>query len=359
MIVCTSICANYLPKAMVLAKSVKQYNPDAKVVVCIVEREIPLIAMNNFLFDEVVLAKDLGFENFEHFIFRHSIVEASTAVKGQLFRYLLGKYDEELEFIYLDPDIKVYGPLIELREMLQTYPIVLTPHLCDQENTLDAVMDNELSALKHGAYNLGFLSINRSQESKEFIEWWASRLEMFCYNDIPNGIFTDQKWIDLAPCFFNVHIFKHRGYNVAPWNLSKRKITTDEHNNYIVNGKYRLRFFHFSGFDSGANEAMINKYVPDKNDLVYKLRDEYVRDCIGMKQQELGSLRWSYDYFRNGEKILPEARIAFRTIDSIRFKYFHPFDELNNEFLIQSLHKYMKKEGLKSKIRSKIKAILN
>lgn len=223
MIITTSICANYLPKAMVLAKSIKKADPTIKVVVSLLEREITPEAQAFEYFDDIVLGKDLGFENFEKFIFKHSIVEASTAVKGQLFLYLMENYQEETKFVYLDPDIQVLSSLTELEEALESNAIVLTPHLTIPEDIMDAVMDNELSALKHGAFNLGFLAVSRSEESKKFIEWWASRLNMFCYDDIPRGIFTDQKWMDLAPCFFDVYILKHPGYNAAPWNVSKRK----------------------------------------------------------------------------------------------------------------------------------------
>ncbi|MFS0838720.1 glycosyltransferase [Paenibacillus sp. 1P03SA] len=279
MIVTTSICANYLPKAMVLAKSLKETNPTARFIVCLLEREIHPAARSCEHFDEVILAKDLGIDQFDKFIFKHSIVEASTAVKGQLFLYLLRHYAAEDRFVYLDPDIKVYGELTELAEAMNRHPIVLTPHLCHPEDIMDAVMDNELSALQHGVFNLGFLAVSRSAEATRFAEWWASRLAMFCYDDIPRGIFTDQKWIDLAPCYFDVHILKHPGYNVAPWNLSKRKLS-DAGEGCRVNGQ-PLRFFHYSGFDSGANEGMINKYVPDRSNVVYLLRDEYVRETAG------------------------------------------------------------------------------
>lgn len=322
MIVTTSICANYLPKAMVLAKSLKQYHPEARFVVCLLEREIHPAASEYAYFDEVILAKDLGFESFDKFIFKHSIVEASTAVKGQLFRYLIQHRGEEDRFIYLDPDIRVYGPLTELQEAMDRDPIVLTPHLCHPEDTLDAVMDNELSALRHGAFNLGFLAVSRSEEGERFVDWWASRLSMFCYDDIPRGIFTDQKWIDLAPCYFDVHIFKHPGYNVAPWNLSKRKLTTGE--GIEVNGR-PLRFFHYSGFDSGANEGMIRKYVPDRGDPVYALRDDYVQALQQADRHDLGRTRWSYDYYASGESIKREVRRIYRDTPELPYRVEDPF----------------------------------
>ncbi|CAH1201522.1 hypothetical protein PAECIP111893_01642 [Paenibacillus plantiphilus] len=329
MIITTSICANYLPKAMVLAQSVKRTNPDARVIVCLLEREIHPAAKAYPFFDEVVLAKDLGFEHFDKFIFKHSIVEAATAVKGQLFIYLLKHYADENHFVYLDPDIEVYDELAELKDALHEHAIVLTPHLCHPEDIMDAVMDNELSALQHGVFNLGFLAISRSEEAERFAAWWASRLSMFCYDDIPRGIFTDQKWIDLAPCYFDVHILKHPGYNVAPWNLSKRKLVFS--GTYRVNGE-RLRFFHYSGFDSGANEGMIRKYVPDLTNCVYNLRDNYVRQLEEADQSSLGKEQWSYDLFQSGETIKRNSRIVYRDVPELPYRVENPFAESNEYF---------------------------
>ncbi|MBA9086023.1 hypothetical protein FHR92_002495 [Fontibacillus solani] len=329
MIITTSICANYLPKAMVLARSVKRTNPDAHFIVCLLEREIHPAALTCDAFDEVVLAKDLGFEQFDKFIFKHSIVEAATAVKGQLFVYMLNRYVEENQFVYLDPDIEVYDELVELKAALDEHAIVLTPHLCHPEDIMDAVMDNELSALQHGVFNLGFLAISRSEEAERFAAWWASRLSMFCYDDIPRGIFTDQKWIDLAPCYFDVYILKHPGYNVAPWNLSKRKLIYSD--GYQVNGQ-KLRFFHYSGFDSGANEGMIRKYVPDLSNCVYNLRDDYVRQLEEADQSKLGRVEWSYDFFHSGEPIKRNSRIIFRDVPELPYRVENPFAESNDFF---------------------------
>jgi len=89
MIFCTSICANYIPKAKLLAKSIKKYNSGAIVVVCLTEKKVPEFVKDNFIFWWGNSWKDLGIDNFDKFIFKHSIVEASTAVKGHLFKYLL------------------------------------------------------------------------------------------------------------------------------------------------------------------------------------------------------------------------------------------------------------------------------
>ncbi|MGS2778877.1 glycosyltransferase [Robertmurraya sp. GLU-23] len=345
-IVCTSICANYLPKAAVLAKSLKANNPSYKMVVCLVEKEMDeMIQEYTGFFDEIILAKNLNIGNFNRFIFRYDIVEASTAVKGELFKYLLEKFPLENKFMYLDPDIKVFNSFITIEKLLDNHPIILTPHLCTQElnDDISSILDNELSSLKYGVFNLGFLAISRNSESEKFIEWWSSRLNLFCYDDMfEKGIFTDQKWINLAPCLFDVYILKDLGYNVAPWNVSKRVLSS----NLIVNEKYPLTFFHFSGSDSGANEKMLSKYVPDSMDVIHKIRREYVLEEKEANINGINNKKWSYGYFSNGEKINKEARRVFRDNQQLFNELLNnPFQE-NNESISNYIPKSLNKKKL-------------
>lgn len=331
MIFFTSINYNYFSKASLLAQSVKAVYPGSLFIVMLTEREINDEIKPTKDIDQIILTKDIGFGTYEKFIFKFNVVEACTAVKGQAFDYIFNNFEEHNKVVYLDPDICLYSKMDELEKNLESKEIILTPHLSSPENkdtfkaTVEAVMDNELAALKHGVYNLGFLALKKGKESTKFVDWWKSRLEMFCYNDIPNGIFTDQKWCDLAPAFFDVSILKHPGYNVAPWNISNRLIKK-------VAGQYTsneqpLRFFHFSGFDSGANEAMIMKYSNSKD--VIKLRDEYVEKLRKFGKQTK-TIPWSYNYYLSGETIDPQIRRMYRENPNIFNNIYDPFFESNN-----------------------------
>lgn len=331
MVVYTSVCANYLPKAKVLAKSLKKHHPQVPVVACLVENELPVDPSLWVYFDDVVLAKDIGIPNFNSFIFKHDRMEGSTAVKGQFFKYLLNLYPNHSSFVYLDPDVYVLGPLDELLAALRTNSIILTPHLLHPENIEAAVLRNEVDALRHGAYNLGFLAIKRSPEAQAFIDWWTKRIQLACYKDIRNGIFTDQKWIDLAPGFFNIHLLKHSGYNMAPWNLSQRKLTQTRDGTLLVNSE-ALRFFHFSGFDSGALRGMFQEFVPDQSDPVYILLKQYQEELDLMGHHYLGRLPWSYDHFSNGELITPASRECYRRSPHLQARSPNPFAHTNHFF---------------------------
>ena len=306
MIFFTSICANYLPKAMALAESVKQHCKGAYFVLCLVEREVPQVAAEYPHFDEIVLAKDAGWDHFDRFMFRHAVVEASTAVKAQFMLNLVERHSNEDKFIYLDPDVLVYGEFVELDHTLDDDTIVLCPHLLRPGN-----IDMEISSLAHGCYNLGFLAVRRSQNALDFLRWWAERLFQFCYDDIPRGIFTDQRWIDLAPCFFDVRVLKHHGYDFATWSLLNSDLREAD-GRYVINGD-PLRFIHFSGLDSGTIDKAIGWWLTDNNrDTFVKLYGQYKELLRVHGQAKLGKLPWSYATYADGRKISNAARVAYR-----------------------------------------------
>jgi hypothetical protein len=306
MIFFTSICSNYLPKAMALAESVKKNCAGSYFVLCLVEREIPPEALAYPHFDKIILAKDAGWENFDSVMFRHSIVEASTAVKPRFMAHLLQIFPEWDKFVFLDPDVIAYSEFMELESLLDTESIVLCPHLLRPGN-----IDMEISSLAHGSYNLGFFAVSRSANADAFLAWWAERLFSFCYDDKSRGIFTDQKWIDLAPIFFDVHTLKHHGYDFATWSLLGSDLREID-GEYVVNGD-KLRFIHFSGLDSGIIDRAIGWWLtPDNRDTFVALYQEYLATLARHGQEELGKLAWTYATYENGAPIGKAARLAYR-----------------------------------------------
>src|SRR5690606_24678735 len=127
--------------------------------------------------------------------------------------------------LYLDPDIAVMSPLTEVTDALGAADIVLTPHITAAERDIPGIVANEIPTMQHGIYNLGFIGVAARDEGKAFASWWAERTYRYCREDIPDGIYTDQRWVDFAPAFFDrVKVLRSPGLNAAPWNLSNREI---------------------------------------------------------------------------------------------------------------------------------------
>ena len=207
------------------------------------------------------------------------VVEACTAVKAAALSHLLGQ-PGCTEVLYLDPDIYVYGALTPVWLALEHSSIVLTPHMLSPSRTSEGIRDNEISAMKHGIFNLGFIAVASGPIGKEFSAWWDSRLRDFCLDAPGDGLFTDQRWIDHVPVFFEgVHILRHEGCNVASWNLGERDIT--ERDGKIWVGRVPLVFWHFSSVDNEAHRTMIDKYA--RGDLPGRISDQYRTALAGYR----------------------------------------------------------------------------
>ena len=128
--------------------------------------------------------------------------------------------------LYFDPDMVLFSRVDDILATLETSNLALTPHQTKPEQTLDAIFDNEVASLKHGIFNLGFIGVRNTAEGRRFADWWAERTYHLCWADVENGLFTDQKWVNFAPVFFDgVAIIKSSRHNVATWNLTTRRMT--------------------------------------------------------------------------------------------------------------------------------------
>jgi hypothetical protein len=323
MLVYTSITKSYLPKARVLAKSVKHFHPDWTFVL-LYSDDLPVgFDLEQEPFDEVLTIDQLGLPNWKAWAFGHALVELCTAVKGPAAE-LLAQRSSVDKIMYLDPDIKVFSSLASLDELLDTHEILLTPHLLDIEQDIDAIQDNEISALKHGVYNLGFFAARTSGQGRDFIRWWAERLRLFCRDNIPGGLFTDQRWCDLAPAFFSgLGIVRDRGCNVATWNIAHRPLSKDDAGMFLV-ANVPLRFYHFTSYDNGNGIAMLAKYASNQT-VAHELWDTYGKDLVAEGQNDTLCKGWYYGQFENGEAIPLDARKLYQARQDVQKAFPEPY----------------------------------
>ena len=196
------------------------------------------------------------------------------------------------------------------------------------ETTLEAIWDNEISSLQHGAFNLGFLGVSNGPEGNRFVDWWSHRLIHFCRDDRSRGLFTDQKWVDLALGFFeNVSILRSPRFNVAPWNLSQRNISGTFDIGFRVEGE-PLGFYHFTGFDSGAHDQMVQKYAGD-NESVRMLVEWYARRTKALSGDK--DPGWALGFFEDGTPIEPIHRRIYRDREDLVAAFPDPFKLENVE----------------------------
>lgn len=308
-----TICApNYLHKVSILYQSLIQNCPDSFLYVLLVQdcedKEMRMLFEKEISTQKFETLQILGLsevdwsDNFNPYAAanKYDLNEFCTSVKPSFFLYLFSLGHQRVT--YLDPDIQVFGNLLDVIET--SYPISLTPHILS-DYPIDMKLPNAITILNAGTFNLGFISANRA--SIEFMRWWEFKLNTGCYMRISKGFHVDQKWMDLAPSLMEVQIIKNIGFNVAYWNLHERKLISN-HRKYFVRNKFTqepLYFFHFSGLTEGPNLSKHStRTLVRRNDLVLQqLIENYKTLC---KESFPKIINWTFNG-RNLAEPSPEA----------------------------------------------------
>jgi hypothetical protein len=226
-------------------------------------------------YDRVLAAQDLvAAEALAGMQARYSAPELCFALKPLLLREMLN-----LGFaatIYFDADVFVYADLGAIFETLASVSIALTPHMTEPLPEDDR-LPRDFTILRAGAFNLGFIGVRDTPETRRFLDWWAARESRYGYVDPLYGWGGDQKWCDMVPALFDgVAVLKNPGYNVAYWNLPSRPLSQAQGRWFA--GNEPLVFFHFSGFDP-RRPGMLSKFQdridPSHDPLLSQLLSRY------------------------------------------------------------------------------------
>lgn len=319
----SSFTFSYLNRARVLFQTLRRFHPDWELVALITDEppEGFVFDPTAEAFDRVVWARDLGIAEFRSWLFKHDVVEVCTAVKGPFLHQACGSGADVV--IYLDPDTALFGSLDPLLQWLETDEILLTPHLIDPNDAPEAILDNDLSASRTGIFNLGFVAIRTTGEGARFARWWNDRLLDWCYDDMPNGLFVDQRWCDHVPALFDkVRIIRDPGYNVASWNLSRRKVTVEKDGQVTVNGR-PLRFWHFTKLGP-LGDTMTKKYA-GRDFPVYEIWGWYKRQVAAVTDPAIPERWWAYGAFEDGAPIEKAHRVLYRQRPDLQAAFPNPF----------------------------------
>ena len=331
LVACSVIAKNYLAHARVLSESFLKHNSNSKLYVLLADKIDGYFNPSEEQF-QIVTLDDLEKEILDlltpQFLFSHNVYEYSTAVKALFLEYLLNKVDIR-KLVFLDPDILVTDSFRDIDKLLNQYSIILTPHFTEpiKDELANQLNQTEVNVLLNGVYNLGFLAIAKTDTTVSFLDWWKKHLHRCCFMDPENGIFVDQKFMDLVPGMFdNVYVLRYPGYNVANWNVLDRCLIF-KGNHYYVNNK-PLVFFHFSNFDPEKMDKVseyaalkIAELSPDYRNMFKVYRDLlYASGYQTVKDWPL-----SYGFFNNGVAVPDIARKIYRESVDLQRRYPDPF----------------------------------
>jgi len=287
---CTYFDQNYLARGLALYRSLKRHCSEFKLwVLCldnaayeILEKlDLPgvyLIAMEAFERNDEPLrsAKQS----------RSKIAYYFTCTPS-LSLYILNNWPEVDLITYVDADIFFFASPMPLFEELGNSSVAIIGHRFPTH-----LQDLE----KYGIYNVGWLSFRRDENALICLRWWRERCLEWCYDRVEDGRYADQKYLDDWPeRFRNVIVLKHKGANLAPWNLANYRLFRDGAR--LLVDEQPLIFFHFNGL-----EIIISQYLYNPN-----WRNYGVRPCLVIRRQVYANyIRTVLDV---GRQLLPISAI--------------------------------------------------
>lgn len=344
-----TICAkNYIGLALVLEKSIKQHNQGYSFYIFVADELPPddrASLPNNVIEARMALNDLIPSELLEEMAFKYNLTEFCTSIKPFCFQYLFNDLKQD-KAIYLDPDILTFSSFEPLFIQLETVNIILTPHVTTFNKEYNGERP-EKGLLSTGVYNLGFLALKNDDASLKMLIWWGERLKNQCYIDALDSYFTDQRWMDFLPCFFDTNellISKHLGLNVAPWNFFEREVFKENENWMVKNRqesnekRFPLVFVHFSGYDY---KSLIQRKVVQNNIQnlgaypdIAEVCSVYADFLIAEVETFNLYIKYSYTYgtFDNGIEITNFQRRIFRGLIEENNVISKPFSTKRNSF---------------------------
>jgi hypothetical protein len=329
----TIVAKNYLPQARTLGDSIRRIHPDLPFYILLADETEGLLDLTKEQ-HPVIEVKDIGIVGYRDMAFKYSLVEFSTGIKPFVFEHLFERFQFE-KIIYLDPDTFVYSSLDPIFDSLDSHFMILTPHITKLSLTDDGTK-SENDFLINGTYNLGFVALHHRDAARTVLRWWSARLKDKGYIDRLDGLFTDQKWMNLLPCFVDqgVLISRNPGYNLAHWNMHERELSFSN-GQYLVDG-CPLVFFHFSGFDPHKPDRAAKSADATKSDLQNKpewrqLFIDYADNLLS-NQTEEAAHSYVYGVFNNRVKIFAFQRRLYRRLIESGFHFEDPFSTDQGSF---------------------------
>lgn len=238
---CTLFDSNYLTRALLLYQSLERHiGEDFRLyVVCFDELAFQIL-------DKLKLARIVSIK-LEEFETPQLQAVKTQRTKGEycwtctphVIRYVLDVYQLPV-VTYLDADLYFYN-----------HPSLL---LCEFEESGASVLITEhrftpqySQSLIYGIYCVQFMTFKSDSYGLTVLQWWQDRCIEWCYSRLEDGKFGDQKYLDdWGERFKGVHVLKHLGGGVAPWNIQQYRLT--RRSDYLYVDEAPLVFFHFHAY---------------------------------------------------------------------------------------------------------------
>jgi hypothetical protein len=235
---CTLFDSNYLFKAVAMYRSLERHCPSFHLTAfCFDEQADRLLGRLGLPHLSTVSLNDL--ESFDRELAAtkadRTLLEYCCTATPALPLFMFGTRPDLGEITYLDADLLFFANPEPLFEELGDDSVLVIPHRFPRH-----LRHHEIN----GIFNVQFLTFRRDANGLACLNWWHDRCIEWCYFRLEATRFADQKYLDEWPSRFSgVHILRHKGGGLAPWNMSGYAIR--QVGGAIFVDEDPLIFFHF------------------------------------------------------------------------------------------------------------------
>jgi hypothetical protein len=230
---CTALDLNYLPRALVLYRSLATVCDEFRLRVFCMDHETRSILERMQLPNLVTIGID-ELERYDPGLrsvkSSRNPVEYCWTAKPVMCLYSL-ENDARLETItYIDADtVCFYDPAPLFAEMGDA-SILLVPN-------------RGLEGDPMGSYDAGLLSFRQDEDAGAALRWWRERCLEWCFDHIEDGWYADQKYLeDWTIRFSGVRVLQHPHGGVGPWNIER--FTVERRGETLLIDGQPLVFYH-------------------------------------------------------------------------------------------------------------------
>lgn len=243
---CTLFDSNYISKGIALYLSIAKYTDNFVLFVMAMDRkceaQLKSIAFSNMI---VECIDDNMFPELEWAKKNRSRAEFCWTCGSVVTHLFFEKYQLQ-EITYLDSDLMFFNSpsIIDQELKRKNASVGLSPHFI--HNTL------------FGIYCVQYVYFKRDENGVACLNWWKDECLKWCYSQLEDGKYGDQKYLDYMHRLFNgVVDIENRGVGIANWNMEQYKYNFIEktlmHNNKI----WPIVFFHYNGLNVNVKDGCL------------------------------------------------------------------------------------------------------
>lgn len=272
---CTLFDSNYLSRGLAMYESLKkQCNNFHLYVFAFDEKAQKVLTQLNFENITVVSLKE--FENEQLLAVKplRTVAEYCWTCTSSTILYVLNNFEVD-NCTYIDADLFFYSSPKALFDEMGEKSVLITEHRFTKKYDRSKIA---------GTYCVQFITFKKNEVGLKVLNWWVNSCIEWCYDRYEDGKFGDQKYLDdWTTRFESVHVLKHLGGGLAPWNIQQYDILKASDTNIQMinrsrNVKFNAVFYHYHYVRFYSNRLVDFGWFKLEKNIIHTFYANYIKE---------------------------------------------------------------------------------